>query len=274
MELKGIHGDIVIFRIFINSFCQLSQITLAFSVFSKILKLGYEPDVIILSRLIIDLHRKRQFKEACNFYDKVAFNIYQKFLAEEHGVYIIRESKLKVVIYKYNKIIDGLWKDGKISCILALIDEIHDRNERADGMTYTSLVVALCKEGYVDMAIGLVRKMREKGIVPDEHAYTSLMNGLWKVNRFNDAQEIFQDFLTKGYRVSVHTYTVMINDLCKRDLLDEALNLWSMMKDNGCMPHAETFKVMICALYEKNEIQKAKKFLQEMIIRGLYSMTS
>jgi len=42
-----------------------------------------------------------------------------------------------------------------------------------------------------------------------------------------------------------------------------------MMEDNGCVPNAITFEIIICALFEKDETDKAKSFLREMVIRGL-----
>ncbi|KOM54496.1 hypothetical protein LR48_Vigan10g038800 [Vigna angularis] len=51
MELKGIQSNLVILNILINCFCQLHQMTFPFSVFAKILKLGYHPDIITLNTL-------------------------------------------------------------------------------------------------------------------------------------------------------------------------------------------------------------------------------
>jgi len=71
MELKGIRNDLVNLNIFINCFWHLSQMALAFSVFSKVLKLGYHPDVVTLTTLIRGLFLNDEVKKALNFHDKV-----------------------------------------------------------------------------------------------------------------------------------------------------------------------------------------------------------
>lgn len=52
MELKAIVPNLVTLNILINCFCHLGQINLTFSVLSKILKLGYQPNTITLTTFV------------------------------------------------------------------------------------------------------------------------------------------------------------------------------------------------------------------------------
>jgi pentatricopeptide repeat domain-containing protein 1/leucine-rich PPR motif-containing protein len=55
-----------------------------------------------------------------------------------------------------------LFKSGKISFALELVDEMHDRGQPADVITYNSLLHALCKNHQLDKAIAFVNKMKAK----------------------------------------------------------------------------------------------------------------
>jgi pentatricopeptide repeat domain-containing protein 1 len=73
----------------------------------------------------------------------------------------------------------------------------------------------------------------------------------------------------KGYNLNIRTYTIMINGVCKEGLFDEAEALLSKMEDNGIIPNVVTYETFIRALFHKDEKEKAKKILREMIARGL-----
>jgi pentatricopeptide repeat protein len=61
----------------------------------------------------------------------------------------------------------------------------------------------------------------------------------------------------------------MIQGFCDKGLFDEALTLLSKMKDNGCTPNAKTYEIIILCLFEKDENDKAKELLHEMIVKRL-----
>jgi pentatricopeptide repeat protein len=92
---------------------------------------------------------------------------------------------------------------------------------------------------------------------------------LCKNGRLKDAQEVVEGRLGKGYNLNVYTYTAIIHGFCSNGLLDEALATLSKMKDNCCIPNAVTYEIIIHFLFDKDENDKAEKFLREMILRGM-----
>ncbi|PPD83829.1 hypothetical protein GOBAR_DD19215 [Gossypium barbadense] len=52
MELLGVSHDVYSVSISINCFCQLGRIDFGFSVLGKMLKLGVEPDVLVVERML------------------------------------------------------------------------------------------------------------------------------------------------------------------------------------------------------------------------------
>jgi len=85
-----------------------------------------------------------------------------------------------------NSLIDGLCKFGRISCVWVLIDEMGDRNQQPNVITYNILLDALFKNHRLDKAIELFSKMMS-------NMYTSmiLIDGMCKVGRIKNVQETF-----------------------------------------------------------------------------------
>jgi pentatricopeptide repeat protein len=71
MEFKGIKPDLFTLSILINCYCHLGQMNFSFSIFAKILKMGYHPHIITLNTLIKGLCLNGKVKEALHFHDHV-----------------------------------------------------------------------------------------------------------------------------------------------------------------------------------------------------------
>ena len=81
---------------------------------------------------------------------------------------------------------------------MTIFDEMLDRGQPPDVITYNNLIDALCKNGHLDRAIALFNKMKDQAIRPNVYTFTILLDGLCKVERLMNAHEFFQDLLTKG----------------------------------------------------------------------------
>jgi pentatricopeptide repeat domain-containing protein 1 len=71
LQFHKIMPDIATFTILINCYCHLGEMTLAFYVLAKILKIGYHPDIITFNTLINGMCLNGNVKEALHFHDHV-----------------------------------------------------------------------------------------------------------------------------------------------------------------------------------------------------------
>ena len=97
MELNGISCDIYTLSIVINCFCRCRELGFAFSVFGKMLKLGYEPDTITFSTLINGLCLEGRVSQAVELVDRMV------------------ETKVTPDLIILNTLINGLCLQGKLS---------------------------------------------------------------------------------------------------------------------------------------------------------------
>ncbi|KAL5157895.1 Pentatricopeptide repeat-containing protein, mitochondrial [Glycine soja] len=71
LELRRIKPNIVTLNTLIDCFCHFRQMSSAFSVLGKILKLGYQPNDITFTILIKGLCLNGEVKKVLHFHDKV-----------------------------------------------------------------------------------------------------------------------------------------------------------------------------------------------------------
>ncbi|XP_045810393.1 pentatricopeptide repeat-containing protein At1g63150-like [Trifolium pratense] len=69
MEFHGIRSDIFTITILINCYCHIGQMTCAFSLLGKILKMGYQLDVVTVNTLIKGLCLNNEVQKALYFHD-------------------------------------------------------------------------------------------------------------------------------------------------------------------------------------------------------------
>ncbi|CAA7039195.1 unnamed protein product [Microthlaspi erraticum] len=82
----------------------------------------------------------------------------------------MEERKIKLDAAKYNIIIDGLCKDGKLDDAINLFNEMEMKGIKANVITYNTLIGGLCKDGRWNDGAELLRDMI-KGNHPQRHHF-------------------------------------------------------------------------------------------------------
>ncbi|XP_059460258.1 pentatricopeptide repeat-containing protein At1g12300, mitochondrial-like [Corylus avellana] len=77
MELSGIAPDARTLGVLTNCFCHLNRVDFSFSVLARILKLGFQPDCIILTTLVKGLCFQGKIVEAVKFVKEMENNGYK-----------------------------------------------------------------------------------------------------------------------------------------------------------------------------------------------------
>ncbi|KAH0915251.1 LOW QUALITY PROTEIN: hypothetical protein HID58_029697 [Brassica napus] len=140
MEFNGIAFDLYTLNITMNCFCRLRKLGLAFSVLSKILKLGFTPSTIMFSTLSLE----GRVSEAVALVDRMV------------------ETKVRPDLITFTTLVNGLCLKGYVSEAMSLIDRMVEHGFRPDGVTYGTVLNRLCKYGETSMALDLLRKIKHQ----------------------------------------------------------------------------------------------------------------
>ncbi|XP_054824753.1 pentatricopeptide repeat-containing protein At1g62680, mitochondrial-like [Prosopis cineraria] len=170
-ESKGFTPSFVTLGVLINCYCHVGQMTFAFSVFGKILKMGCQPNTIILTTLMKGLCINDDVGKALDFYDDLivkGFNLNEEGLITEASD-LFHEMIGHVVspnAMTYTSMINGLCCMDKWPEAAKLFSQMRLESINPDIYTFNVLVDAFCKEGSVTKAEAVVGMMMKHGINP------------------------------------------------------------------------------------------------------------
>ncbi|KAF3573810.1 hypothetical protein F2Q69_00063470 [Brassica cretica] len=138
MELQGIAYDLDTLNIMIKSLRRRRQISSAFAVFGKILKLGYKPDSETFNTLYSVLSLEGRVLEAVEFVDCM-------ILSQHVPNLIILDS-----------LVNRLCLSGNASEAVALIDRMVKHGCQPAAFTYCPIFNRMCKAGNTALALDLL----------------------------------------------------------------------------------------------------------------------
>jgi len=110
MELAGISHNVYTLSILINCFSPLNHVDLGFSVLSKIIKLGFQPDTVTFSTLINGLRTVGKAAQAVEVLNDFVARGYQPH------------------VHTYTAIIKGLCKIGETTVASGLLKKMEEGN--------------------------------------------------------------------------------------------------------------------------------------------------
>ncbi|KAF7813065.1 pentatricopeptide repeat-containing protein [Senna tora] len=250
IERQGIKPNIVMYNTIIDGLCKDGLITEARDLCSEMIELGIFPNIVTYSSLVHGFCSMGGWKEA------------YELLNEMFG------KDINPNVYTFTILVDAFCKEGRIIEAQAVFATMMKCDKKPDVVTFNALMDGYCLRNNVDVSREVFNKMVKNGLAPDVISYNILINGY--CGRLNYARQVFQQLLMEGYRLNVQSYTCMISGLCKEGFVDEAMALLSNMEENGCLPNLVTIETILRGLLEKNDNDKAKKFLLEMTDRGLF----
>ena len=173
MGMLGIMPDVSTLSIMINCFIQLNQMGCGFSVFGKLLKLGFEPNAKTMTTLIKGLCKMGNTSGAIQLLRKM-------------------EGVCKPDVVTFNTIIDSFCKDGLITEALNLFSEMINKGIPPNVVTYSSLIHGACNLGRWKDATRLLNEMVSKKIEPNVQTFTVLVNAYCKEGLVEEAQYVVE----------------------------------------------------------------------------------
>ncbi|KAJ6739464.1 hypothetical protein OIU74_004272 [Salix koriyanagi] len=177
----------------------------------------------------------------------------------------ISDANVKLGMWAYNVLIDGLCQQGYVGEAIEVLDIMC----RITGLPPTlhmlkTLFYGLCKRGWSIEAEWIFEEMEAQGFFVDKVMYTSLMNAYGKDRKMKMAMRVYFRMLKNGYDPDICTCNTLINGFSKMGLFDKAWVLYNLMNDLGIQPNEVTYSIMIHNYCKKGKLDCAMSLLNSM----------
>ncbi|BAT93980.1 hypothetical protein LR48_Vigan02g233300 [Vigna angularis] len=215
MEFKDIQINLVILNIVMNCFCHLGQMPFSFSVFAKILKLGYHPDVITLSTLMKGLRLNSEVEKALTFHDKA---VAQRFRFDE---------------ITYGILINGLCKVRETEAAVKLLRLIEGGLCKSDVVMYSTVIASLFKDKLAKQTYDLIIKMISNNIMPNVFIYSIMMNALCKEGKLKEAKTVLGVMVKAFVKPDIVTFSILMDGYSLLIEVKSAKHIFNVMTQIG-----------------------------------------
>ncbi|XP_016648808.1 PREDICTED: pentatricopeptide repeat-containing protein At1g79540 isoform X2 [Prunus mume] len=232
--------------------------------YSKMIKKGIKPDIVLCTIIIRGLSDAGRVKDALNFLNEM------------------NERGLVPDAYCYNAVIKGF-------CDLGLLDEarsLHLDISKLDcfpnACTYTILICGMCKNGLVGEAQQIFNEMEKLGCVPSVVTFNALIDGLCKASKLEEAHLLFYKMeigrnpslflrLSQGSNRITDSASLQmkVEQLCESGLILKAYKLLTQLADSGVTPDIITYNILINGFCRAGNINGAFKLFKDMQLKGL-----
>ncbi|KAJ0231093.1 Pentatricopeptide repeat-containing protein [Hirschfeldia incana] len=216
--------------------------TLAFAVYSEMLKCNVDPNRYTFGVLMDGLYKKGRMNDAQKMFDDMT----------GRGILPDRVT--------YTILISGLCQRGSVEDAKKVFDEMKD----PDSVACHALLDGFCKLGRMVEAFEMLRVFERDGFVLGLRGYSSLIDGLFRVGRYDEGFELYEIMIKKNMKPDVVLYTILIQGLSKAGRVEDALKLLSSMPSKGIPPDTYCYNAVIKALCEQGLLEEARSLHLEM----------
>ncbi|XVE61018.1 hypothetical protein DITRI_Ditri06bG0006600 [Diplodiscus trichospermus] len=160
-----------------------------------------------------------------------------------------------------NWLITKLSKEGKISQVRALFNNLPDRDK--DVITWTAVISGYIKSGLIDEARNLFDRVDSKKNVV---TWTAMVSGYMRSNRILDAERLFKVMPVKN----VVSWNTMVDGYVQNGMIDKALEMFHGMPERNVV----SWNTMLTALVHCGRVEDAKALFDKMPKRDVISWTA
>ncbi|KAD6453844.1 hypothetical protein E3N88_08550 [Mikania micrantha] len=179
MQVSGLKPDVVTYNSLINGLCCLGKPDEALALRDQMVDSGVEPSLVTFNVVMTGFSKKKMVdkcKEVFNDISKqglvpntytynILLNAYFQAgnLEDAAKLYKSMEGAVSPNVSTYNSLIAGYSREGDTKTVNRLVDNMKDRDLKADIVTYNILIGALCKKGESREAVKLLNEMSRGG---------------------------------------------------------------------------------------------------------------
>ncbi|CAN4086381.1 unnamed protein product [Withania somnifera] len=218
----------------------------AIRAFNKMVDFGIKPCLTDLDKLLLTLCKRKQIKQAQEFFDKV------------------KEDDFMPSLKTYREAAEEQ----------KLFDEMLERGCSVDLLAHNSILESLCKTGKMDEAFNFFMKMRRYKLVPNVFTYNCIIKKLCKTNKVDEAYQLIDEMISGAIRPDCWSYNTILASHCDQNEVTSALKLISRMERNNCLPDKHTYNMLLKMLIRVGRFDRVEKVWESMEDRNFYPSVS
>uniref|UniRef100_A0A6N2LI36 Pentacotripeptide-repeat region of PRORP domain-containing protein n=1 Tax=Salix viminalis TaxID=40686 RepID=A0A6N2LI36_SALVM len=245
MSDLGIQPNEVTYNLMICYYCKQGKLDFYHD---HLIARGIEPDSNIVNSMVICLAKLGKLDDAVKLFDR-----------------LIGSEDCVLSNAACTMILEGFYEQDKFLEAFDYFLRISDPNVKLGMWIYNVLINGLCHQGVVGGAELVFEEMEVQGFFVDKVMYTSLMNAHGKNKKMKMAMRVYFRMLKKGCDPDICTYNTLISGFLKMGLFDKAWVLWNLMSDLGIQPDEVTYNLMICYYCKQGKLDCATMLLNSMV---------
>ncbi|KAF9604631.1 hypothetical protein IFM89_008897 [Coptis chinensis] len=166
-------------------------------------------------------------------------------------------------LHSYSIYMDIVCKSGKPWKTVKLYKEMKKKGIVLDVVAYNMVLHAI---GRFRHAYAILDQMLEKGCFPNVITYHGFFGCLEKPK---EMLKLFDRMIESGVRPRMDTYVMLLRRFGRWGFLRPVFIVWKKMEEHRCSPDASVYNAVIDALIQKNMVDMARKYDEEMLAKGL-----
>ncbi|XP_057457711.1 pentatricopeptide repeat-containing protein At1g80550, mitochondrial [Lotus japonicus] len=178
----------------------------------------------------------------------------------------VQRKGIKLDVVAYNIFIRAIGQSQGVDFAIRAFREMKESGINPTVVTYNTIIRLLCDSYRIKEALALLRTMRDDNCQPNAVSYHCFFACLEKPNQIID---LFDRMVESGVRPRMDTYVMLLSKFGRWGFLRPVFVVWDQMKKFGCSPDADAYNALIGALVEKGQIDLARKYDEEMLLKGL-----
>ncbi|GFY85889.1 pentatricopeptide repeat (PPR) superfamily protein [Actinidia rufa] len=154
------------------------------------------------------------------------------------------------------------------TCIFNILVKYHSKNgDLESAFQVVKEMKSFSKAGRTNEALELLQEMKEKDCKADTVTFNVIIGGLCREGRFEEAFRMLYKLPNEGVYLYKASYRIVLNFLCKEEELEKAVELLGLMLSRGFVPHFATSNELLVRLCESGMVADAA-----MVLFGLVEM--
>ncbi|KAI3455271.1 hypothetical protein Pfo_011934 [Paulownia fortunei] len=185
------------------------------------------------------------------------------------AVKLYKEMKKKGIqldVVAYNTVIRAIGISEGVDVAVRLYKEMIELGCKPNVATFNTILKLLCDNGRYREAHKVLNLMTEKGCEPNIVTYHCFFMCLEKPR---EILKVFDRMVESGILPRMDTYVMLMRKFGRWGFLRPVFLVWKKMAEHGLSPDEFAYNALIDALLQKGLVDMARKYDEEMLLKGL-----
>eukprot|EP00262_Sarcandra_glabra_P002775 TRINITY_DN13170_c0_g1_i1.p1 TRINITY_DN13170_c0_g1~~TRINITY_DN13170_c0_g1_i1.p1 ORF type:complete len:484 (+),score=49.75 TRINITY_DN13170_c0_g1_i1:231-1682(+) len=287
LERYGIQQDVVAVNSLLSAICRENQTSKALEFFERV-KANIQPDGDTFAILLEGWEKEGNVTKAKNTFGEMVIRLgwnsdnmsaYDAFLTTlvrglqaDEAINFLRVMKGKNCLPGmkfFSNALDILIKLKDSTHALPLWDIMVGSGLVPNLVMYNSMIALFCDNAEIDSACRFLDEMPFHGAFPDSLTYNMIFQCLVKRRKVRKAASFFSEMTKNEWPPTHSNCAEAIKMFFHDDDPEMALEVWRYMIENRVSPYEESSNLLLVGLRDLGRLTEVRRFVEEMLDRGI-----